>query len=294
MTAERWAGTVRQQLGLGRLLPLGGPRDGAWITEDAARDALRHAAADVPGVRLDALRIALADPEDTREPVVPAPPSGLPPGALRVTADFAATAAGEPLPTTAARLRAALSGAAEWAGLAVTEVDLRVTDLWDEETAEDDTPGTAGSGASSASSASGVGVPGHGVSVGGAAGGGVSASAVRVSEAPEETHAREPARGASAGDTGEEVRAAGAALAVPGVARLTGALGGPGGRAVHIGERAAAGAALPRRHARVEIAAAAGHRAVEVARAVRAAVGAALPDSPTVAVLVTAVDRPGD
>ncbi|MYT04947.1 nucleopolyhedrovirus P10 family protein, partial [Streptomyces sp. SID5470] len=35
MTAEQWARTVRRQLGLGRLLPLGGPRDGAWISEEA-------------------------------------------------------------------------------------------------------------------------------------------------------------------------------------------------------------------------------------------------------------------
>ncbi|MEU8570959.1 hypothetical protein AB0C51_21890, partial [Streptomyces pathocidini] len=33
MAADGWAGTVRRQLGLGRLLPLGGPDDGAWITE---------------------------------------------------------------------------------------------------------------------------------------------------------------------------------------------------------------------------------------------------------------------
>ncbi|MCZ9338699.1 nucleopolyhedrovirus P10 family protein, partial [Streptomyces sp. TRM76130] len=32
-TADRWARTVREQLGLGRFLPLGTPPDGAWITE---------------------------------------------------------------------------------------------------------------------------------------------------------------------------------------------------------------------------------------------------------------------
>ncbi|GHI08708.1 nucleopolyhedrovirus P10 family protein [Streptomyces cellostaticus] len=131
MTADRWAQGVRHQLGLGRLLPLGGPRDGAWIAEAAAVAVLGHAAAGVPGARLGALRITLADPLDVPEPVVPAPPSALPPGALRVTADFAATAA-EPLPTTASRLRQALAtAAAERLGLAVAEVDLRVTDLLD-------------------------------------------------------------------------------------------------------------------------------------------------------------------
>ncbi|MEW2625843.1 nucleopolyhedrovirus P10 family protein [Streptomyces sp. NPDC048106] len=127
---DGWTQVVRHQVGLGRLLPLGGPGDGAWITEDAAAAVLRRAAADgVPGVRLGALRIALADPPRAAEPAVPAPPSALPPGALRVTADFAAAPA-EPLPATADRLRETLAtAAADRLGLAVTEVDLRVTDL---------------------------------------------------------------------------------------------------------------------------------------------------------------------
>src|SRR5215510_5456407 len=100
MTAERWTHTaVRHQLGFGRLLPLGGAHDGAWITEGAAEAVLRRACQELRGLRLDVLRIALADPEDARDPVVPPPPSALPPGPLRVTAEFAATAA-EPLPTT--------------------------------------------------------------------------------------------------------------------------------------------------------------------------------------------------
>jgi hypothetical protein len=133
MTADRWTQTVRHQLGLGRLLPLGGARDGTWIAEEAAEAVLRRAVRDLRGVRLDGLRIAPADPEDAHEPVVPPPPSALPPGPLRVTADFAATAA-EPLLTTAALLRSALAIAAtERLGLRVTEVDLRVTSLLDEE-----------------------------------------------------------------------------------------------------------------------------------------------------------------
>ncbi|MCX5556647.1 nucleopolyhedrovirus P10 family protein [Streptomyces sp. NBC_00038] len=135
MTADGWAQVVRHQLGLGRLLPLGGPRDGAWITEGAADSVLRHAAAPVRGVRLGTLRIALADPDQSYEPAVPPPPSALPPGPLRITAEFTAsadpTAPGvEPLPTTAARLRQSLATAAtERLGLTVTEVDLRVTGL---------------------------------------------------------------------------------------------------------------------------------------------------------------------
>ncbi|MER7972318.1 nucleopolyhedrovirus P10 family protein, partial [Streptomyces sp. NPDC096080] len=75
MTAD-WTRAVREQLGLGRLLPLGGARDGAWISEAAAEAVLRRAAGEVPGVRLGRLRLALADPQETAEPVVPPPPSG--------------------------------------------------------------------------------------------------------------------------------------------------------------------------------------------------------------------------
>ncbi|MBR8640984.1 nucleopolyhedrovirus P10 family protein [Streptomyces tuirus] len=134
MTADRWRQAVRHQLGLGTLLPLGDARDGAWIAERAAEAVLRSAAGDAPGVRLDALRVTLADPADIREPAVPAPPSALPPGPLRVTAEFEATA-GQPLPETAALLRATLAtAAAQRLGLTVAEVDLRVTGLLDEET----------------------------------------------------------------------------------------------------------------------------------------------------------------
>ncbi|MEV0176436.1 nucleopolyhedrovirus P10 family protein [Streptomyces sp. NPDC050803] len=240
MTADGWTRTVRHQLGLGRLLPLGGPRDGAWISEWAAAGVLRRAADGVPGVRLDALRIALTDPSDAHEPVVPPPPSALPPGPLRVTADFAATAA-EPLPTTAAQLREALADAADRGlGLTVTDVDLQVTALLEE-----------------------------------------AAEAVPV-------RPQEPRRAGKPADA-DEARVAKAALGVPGVVGLTGALGGLA-RPVHIEERGGRGAALPGRHVRVEIAVDADHRAVVVARAVRAKVTKALPDHPTVAVLVTAVE----
>ncbi|MDC0771791.1 nucleopolyhedrovirus P10 family protein [Streptomyces sp. HD] len=132
-TTDRWTRAVRDQVGLGRLLPLGGVRDGAWISEQAAAAVLRHAAQGMRGVRLGVLRIGLADPEDVHEPAVPPPPSALPPGPLRVTADFAATAA-EPLPTTAERLRGLLATTStDRLGLTVTEVDLRVTALLDED-----------------------------------------------------------------------------------------------------------------------------------------------------------------
>ncbi|WP_069766449.1 nucleopolyhedrovirus P10 family protein [Streptomyces sp. LUP47B] len=235
MTAEQWARTVRHQLGLGRLLPLGGPRDGVWISEEVAQGVLRAAVRDLPDVRLGDVRIGLADPEDTHEPAVPPPPSALPPGPLRVSAEFEATPA-RPLPVTAERLRTALAGAALLLGLELGEVDLRVTALVDED---------------------------------------AEPSPVRQPELP---------RAVAAGP-GDEALAAGAALTVPGVDRLTGLLGRP----VHIGDRETGDGSLPRRHVRVELAVGAGRRALDVAREVRAAVGEVLPDRPTVAVLVTAV-----
>ncbi|MGY5007946.1 nucleopolyhedrovirus P10 family protein [Streptomyces sp. 900105755] len=231
MTAERRTDTLRHLLDLGRLLPLGGPQDGAWLTELAADAVLRRAAAGVAGVRLGAVRIALADPAEVAEAVVPAPPGAVPPGPLRLSAEFAATAA-EPLPATASRLRRALAAAAERLGLSVVETDLRVTDLLTEEPAKPETV-----------------------------------------SAPRPPSVRE-------GADPEGARVTAAALAVPGVARVTGALS----REVHFDT------ALPRRHVRVEVALTDdGPRAVEVARRVRTAVGEALADRPTVAVLVTSV-----
>lgn len=249
MTADAWTRVVRQQLGLGRLLPLGDERDGAWIAERAAEAVLRGVARHVRGVRLGALRIGLADPEDVREPAVPAPPGALPPGPLRITADFAAVAT-EPLPETASRLRAALARAAvERLGLVVAEVDLQVTALLDQ---MDDVDRVDD----------------------------VDRSAAEVD------HVDDLEQMVNVDDGGESLIIA-AALGVPGVTRLTGALGGLG-RAVHVEERQDEGA-LARLHARVEIAVRADHRAVEVAREVRARVGEVLPGHPTVTVLVTRV-----
>lgn len=245
MTGNGWTEAVRRQLGLGRVLPLGGPGDGSWLTEACADGVLRHAAEQVNGVRLGALRVALADPSTAYAPSVPPPPSALPPGPLRITAEFAAEPT-EPLPAAAARLREALFAAAdERLGLAVEEVDLSVTTLLDAGQAPVDVP----------------------------------------------TDTETPPDGAQAAPgSGDEARAASAALEVPGVRRLTGALGGFG-RAVHLDDAPAADTALPRRHARVELATDREHRALDVALAVRAAVGDALTDHPSVAVLITAVEE---
>lgn len=242
--ADQWTRAVRRQLGFGRLLPLGGPRDGAWITEKAAESVLRHAARHVPGAHLGTLRLALADPDETHEPAVPPPPSALPPGPLRINADFTATlATGEPLPALASRLRTALAEAAtERLGLTVTEVDLRVTGLLEEGDETD----------------------------------------VRSDERQQ---TKEPEPEPTLED--DESRVAAAALTVPGVARLTGTLAGLG-RAVHIEEHSGE-ATLPRRHVRVELEVHADRRALEVAREVREAASDALPDHPSVAVLITGV-----
>lgn len=130
--ADGWTAAVRLRLGLGRLLPLGGPADGAWIAERAAAAVLRDAAAD-SGAVLGRLRIAGSDADSAPEPVVPPPPSALPPGPLRIEADFATTVQ-RPLHVTADALRSALlTAASARLGLDVAEVDLRVTGLLDEE-----------------------------------------------------------------------------------------------------------------------------------------------------------------
>ncbi|MFW6689638.1 hypothetical protein [Streptomyces sp. MAR4 CNX-425] len=61
MTAGSWEQAVREQVALGRLLPLGDAADGAWIAERAASGVLRRAAAGVRGVRVTALRVEPAD-----------------------------------------------------------------------------------------------------------------------------------------------------------------------------------------------------------------------------------------
>ncbi|CAO0825550.1 hypothetical protein SMICM17S_00056 [Streptomyces microflavus] len=141
--ADGWTAAVRQRLGLGRLLPLGGAVEGAWIAETAAASVLRGAS--VPGAVLGTLRIgpatAAVDTAARAEPagaagadpaVPPAPPSALPPGPLRIEAEFRA-AGDRPLPDAAAALRAALvTAAAARLGLEVAEVDLRVTALLDD------------------------------------------------------------------------------------------------------------------------------------------------------------------
>ncbi|MGW7551242.1 hypothetical protein [Streptomyces rimosus] len=144
MAGDQLVTAVRQQLGLGRLLPLGGPADGAWVAERPAAGVLREAGVALPGLRVGTVRLSLAAPEAAPEPSVPAPPSALPPGPLRIEADFAATA-GRPVPASAGLLREALlTCCAERLGLEVSAVDLRATDLLDEDEGGDDAAGGGG------------------------------------------------------------------------------------------------------------------------------------------------------
>ncbi|WP_406263702.1 hypothetical protein OH779_12040 [Actinacidiphila glaucinigra] len=239
MTADRLARAVRRQLGLGRVLPLGGPGDTVWVTERAAAGVLRAAAGAVPGIRLGALRIGTADgpggadgpdgpggsdgsdgsdgePGDAAGLLPESAPSGaLPRRPLRVEAGFEATPE-RPLPDSAGRLRDALWRAAiEDVGLETEAVDLTVTGLLEEGGAR-------------------VALP---------------------------TEPVDPPEG------GRTTTTAGrAAAAVPGVAGLTSRLGGQ------------------RHPSLVQIAVDAGHRALDVGRAVAMAVTAVTQDVTTVVV----------
>ncbi|MBN3928549.1 nucleopolyhedrovirus P10 family protein [Streptomyces verrucosisporus] len=251
MATDRLAQAVRRQIGFGRLLPLGGAEDGAWIAERAAAGVLRQAAAGLPGVRPGTLRLSPAEPGAGGRPAVPMPPSALPPGPVRISAEFEADAR-EPLPVAAERLRSTLAEAADRRlGLVVAAVDLQITGLLD---GPDDGP------------------------------------------RPEEPSGELNGAGETT-DTGEAGTPVGAAaLAVAGVTRLAPELGGAARalRIVDTGPGDGAGAA-PGRHVRVQFAAAADHRALDVARAVRAAAAraaaAGAPGPVTVAAVVTEVVR---
>ncbi|MBQ1161574.1 hypothetical protein ACH4RA_16550 [Streptomyces smyrnaeus] len=266
MTAERLTQVVRQQLGMGRLLPLGEAADGAWVTEEAALDVLRRA---VPDTRLSAMRVELSGPGTWTEPAVPPPPSALPPGPLTLTAELAVPA-DRPVPAAADEVRHALLAAAERElGLALESVDLRVTELMD-------APGDMTAPA-----------PGRAP----AAGQGSDTEATGAAGTAEATGAA----GAAHQEAADRVRRA--VLAVDGVARLAPVVGpalsrvaaGPAINSVRIEGDPEAG----RCHVLLQLGVSPTRRVLATARAAGAAargvLGAA--DQVTVAVLVTAVDR---
>ncbi|WP_202232976.1 nucleopolyhedrovirus P10 family protein [Actinacidiphila reveromycinica] len=257
---DRLTRTVREQVALGRLLPLGAPEDAAWMTERTAVAALREVCAGLPGVRLGRVDVALApdapDGGTTDAPEVPAaaPVGALPHRPLRIEARFEA-AMGEPLPVVAERLRTALFAAAggDGLGLPVRVVDLAVTGLLDD------------AGAPAAEVGGGRPRPG-------------------LAQAQGDGGDDREARGTLEG-TSEAVEAA--VLAVPGLARLTRRLAGRGGVQVHDTEAGGG----PVRCVRLQIATARSFRPLAVAReAAAAAARAARPGAPgpvSTAVVVT-------
>lgn len=217
-------GAVRERLGPRRLLPLGEAADGVWLAEGAARRVLLRAVATVRGVVPGTLRVGLA--EEGPDAPFPVPPGGLPPGRLRIAAEFAtevAQAADRPLLGVAEEVRGALFASADRElGLVVVTVDLRVTGL---------------------------------------------------AERAADSSAATPPVGRFAGVS--EDPAAHALLGIPGIAGLTSALGSP----VHRTPGAL----------RMELAVAAGHRALDVARAARARAAETAPEGTAVTVLVSEI-----
>ncbi|SER30093.1 hypothetical protein SAMN05421870_10140 [Streptomyces qinglanensis] len=271
MAAERLTTEVRQQLGLGRILPLGEAADGVWVTEEVALGVLHRS---VPGARLSAVRLDPSGPRSAAESAVPAPAGALPPGPLTLTAHLAVDA-DRPVPAAADEVRRTLLAAAERElGLPLEYVDLRVTELVE--------AGSAGRVRREEGSG-----PREG--------------------AEEPAPGREPAaRGAGPGGRTEEPgteqaeaadRVARAVLAVPGVVRLAPAQGpafshvaaGPRFSAVRIEGDPAAGPC----HVLLRVTVSPEHRVLDTARAAGAAARGALgtPDGVTAAVLVAAVDR---
>ncbi|MFD3661377.1 hypothetical protein ACFWVF_12380 [Streptomyces sp. NPDC058659] len=243
--------SVRGRLGLGRLLPLGGPDDGTWITEQAAVRALWRKAAGVPGVRPESMRIGPVPHEPVLESAVRPPAGALPPGPLRIEAAFTGSVT-LPVPQAAEQLRTTLLKAAdEELGLSAVTVDLRVTDLHE---------GTEAGGGSQ--TAEDVMAP-------------PARKATTRSSAP--VTETEPLKG-PIGELADVVSA------VPGVARLTAPLGGHPVRVTHQDDP-------PARHIQVQLAVVPGCHPLEVARAVRNAVTVAATSDvrvpTTAAILIT-------
>ncbi|MFF4550514.1 hypothetical protein ACFY1J_40990 [Streptomyces sp. NPDC001406] len=271
MASDRWAPTVRQQIGRGRLLPLGGPEDGAWITESAVGEVLSRAAYEA-GAYLGAVRVRPADPETAVEPSVPAPWTALPPGRLRIETEFSAPV-GQPLPDSAEQLRQALFTAAhERLGLVTAAIDLHVTDLLDDPApAAGTTPQHPSPITEARTGASHVAAPGP----------------------PQPPPGESPVRALA-------VLLADVAAAIPGVTRLatdSGPLMPRTGESPAHPVRIRDSSEPPGRHVQIELATDETHRCLDVARAVRAVVTtAATADAPgpvTVAVIVTAVEARG-
>ncbi|MEU9706066.1 hypothetical protein [Streptomyces sp. NPDC047981] len=245
-----WVGTVRERLGPGRLLPLGEAADGAWLAERAARTVLLRAAGAVPGVGPGPLRVGLGAAEAGAP--ASAAPFPVPPGGLP---PGALRIAGE---FTARSRRIGerplpeLAEDVRAALFAAAERDLGLL-------VEAVDLRVTGLAEDEPDSATATPPPG------------------RISSLKAEgDEARNPAAEHSTVEVGAaEDPVAVAALGVPGVAGLTSVLGAP----VHRSPGAL----------RVELAVAAGHRALDVARAARTRAAGAAPGATAVTVLVADV-----
>ncbi|MCH6159577.1 hypothetical protein [Streptomyces marispadix] len=291
MDAEGLSRAVRQQLGLGRLLPLGDAADGAWLVESAAVTALRSAVSqELPDVHMGGLRLSLADPELAEPPAVPPPPSALWPGRLYIDAEFASPPHA-PLTTMAELLRATLLRSADRElGLRVDAVDLRITDLLEGGNGHrHDGHGAARHRQGPSATAAGKSEGGHRP---------YGQGTPRPGDRPGSSAATHPPAPA---DDPRGAATAQAVISVPGVTRLAPVLGSTHGGlpadAVSVTAAAARDGHEAGRHLRIQLAVAEGTRVLDVARAVRhaaekaAAWDAEEPDAPvTVAVLVTAID----
>ncbi|MBB0245737.1 hypothetical protein FNQ90_16905, partial [Streptomyces alkaliphilus] len=125
--------TVREQVRMGRLLPLGDPvpAGAGWIAEGAVRELLTGDAHAVPGARLLRLRFS---PDTTAAPLgrEERPAAGLTAGAVLLDAEVLLSGE-EPLPQAAERVRTALTAGARALSLPVTAVDVRVAGLLEAE-----------------------------------------------------------------------------------------------------------------------------------------------------------------
>ncbi|MFE2584230.1 hypothetical protein [Streptomyces sp. NPDC059378] len=267
MAPERQTATMRP-IGLGRLLPLGRPEHGAWITESAACGVLSRAANGVSGIRVGTMRIRLVDPQAAAEPSVPAPFTALPPGLLRIETEFSAPAS-QPLPDSAAELREALfTAASERLGLEAGAIDLHVTSLLDNP-------------APKAGPHPGTSFP----------------PPVPEPGTPSCSHQDHACITGQQAWTSTGHRLAALAAAVPGVSLMPGLAGTPTPR---IGQTPAPSVRItdssdpPGWHVQIELATDETHRALDVALSVRTAVTtAATADAPgpvTVAILVTGIE----
>ncbi|WBB60115.1 hypothetical protein O7599_32020 [Streptomyces sp. WMMC500] len=293
MTVGSWERAVREQVGLGRLLPLGAAEDGAWIAERAAAGALRRAAAGVREARVTGLRVGPAEDavaaggeagsdgsgsgaqsadgagnaDGAAAGVGPAPVSALPYGELRIAAECDA-AADRPMTATAEALREALlRGAEERLGLRVAAADIHVTGLLE-------TPPTAAEPGPPAQGTGTATDPGTSTSTGTGTATGTATGTSTDTRPSTETRTGTDARTGADARTGTDTRTS------------TGAPAGTGAPAAAAAPQVAGvldgGVLRDGDHAEVRVVVDSAYRALDVALAVRARTSAA-----TVTVLVT-------